>query len=84
MEVFDLLKDDIPIAIKNAEKVCVNAFASSEIGKESPCYFNAYTNVHELFIDMKNFLDKKPSIRLLAGVERKKQIIDMIQFYEGT
>lgn len=63
INLFDLLKDDIPTAFKNAEKVKNNAINTAENGKTSPCFLNPYTDVHELFIDIKNFLDKKDSCR---------------------
>ncbi len=71
--IFDTLKDDISTAIKNAEKVKINAFSSAELGKEFPCFFNAYTDVHELFIDMKIFIDKKQYADKLTQEEGKKE-----------
>lgn len=61
--LFDSLKDDVPTALKNAEKVKRNAIDTAENGKSSPCYLNPYTDVHELFIDMANFINKKESCR---------------------
>lgn len=55
-QIFDLLKNKIKDAIQNAEKVNNSAISGAEPGKESPCYLNAYTNFHELLIDMKIFI----------------------------
>ena len=80
IHIFDTLKDSIAIAIENAEKVNTAALSVASVGKESPCYLNAYTDVYELFIDMKIFIDKKKSIRKLTKKERKEKIEEIIIF----
>lgn len=74
IQIFDLLKDDISFAIKNAEKVKNNALNSAESGKEAPCYFNAYTDFHELLIDMKIFINKKVCIEWLNSETSNDQL----------
>lgn len=61
--LFDSLKEEIPTAFKNSEKVKNYAINTAENGKVSPCYLNPYTDVHELFIDIGNFINKKDSCR---------------------
>lgn len=61
--LFNALKDDVPNAFRNAEKVMQRALDSAEPGKESPCFLNPYTDVHELFIDIKNFINGQGSVR---------------------
>jgi len=61
--LFDSLKNDIEKAKKNSIKINEAAFKTAEKGKTSPCYLNPYTDVHELFIDIDNFVSKKDSCR---------------------
>ncbi len=76
--LFDTLKDSIPSAIKNSERVKNNAISTAVIGKESPCYLNPYTDIHELFIDIQNFIDEEDSIRKIDAKKRKEQIEKII------
>ncbi|MFX4232676.1 RloB family protein [Aliarcobacter butzleri] len=71
-QIFDLLKNNISTAIINAEKVKNNAISTAEAGKESPCYYNAYIDFHELLIDMKIFIEKKQYSELLNSREDAK------------
>jgi len=61
--LFDKLKEKIPYAIQNAEKLKKQALDSSQPGKSAPHFLNPYVDVHEMFQDIKNFIDKKPSLR---------------------
>ncbi len=63
--LFNVLKEKggISIAMSNADKAINSAIASAERGKEHPHFLNPYTDVHHLFIDMDNFINKRPSIR---------------------
>jgi len=61
--LFEHLKEDIPNAISNAEKVMTHALDTAENGKTSPNYLNPYTDVHQLLIDIENFISSRPSIR---------------------
>jgi len=65
--LFNSLKDDIETAKTNARRVNEHAIETAEDGKTSPCYLNPYTDVHELFIDIDNFIAKKDSCRKLQG-----------------
>ena len=78
--IFDILKDDIAEAIKNTEKVNNNTLKTVSAGNNSPCFLNPYTDIHELFIDIKNFIDEKISIRELTSEERKEKIKEMVTF----
>ncbi len=63
--IFTWLNEDngVSRAIKNAEKLRLDALSNAVLGKTSPCYLNPYTDVHELFIDMKMFIDGNVSVR---------------------
>ncbi|MFK5915536.1 MAG: RloB family protein [Woeseiaceae bacterium] len=62
--LFDTLKDDVQTtAFKNSARLKQYALDTAESGKTSPCYLNPYTDVHELFIDIGNFINKKVSCR---------------------
>lgn len=61
--LFDKLKEMIPLAIKNAEKLKKYAISSSQRGKSAPHFLNPYVDVHEMFQDIQNFIDKRPSVR---------------------
>lgn len=75
---FDTLKNDISVAIKNAESVYNHAIKSASLGKDDPCFLNPYTDIHELFIDIKIFIDKKQSEDQLIREEEKKKEIDQL------
>ena len=55
--------DGVNTAIQNAEKINKTALNSAAQGMTAPHYLNPYTDVHELLIDMKMFIDGQPSIR---------------------
>ena len=76
--LFDTLKDKLPDAIKFSEKVKNNALSTAVRGKESPCFLNPYTDIHELFIDIHNFIDGEESIRKIDAEKRKEQIEKII------
>lgn len=61
--LFNALKDNVEDAINNSARVNKNALDTAENGKISPCYLNPYTDVHELIIDIGNFINKKCSCR---------------------
>jgi len=63
--LFDTLKNDSGVerAIKNAAKVNKSVLESAESGKDLPHFLNPYTDVHDLFVDMDNFINNKPSVR---------------------
>lgn len=61
--LFDKLKDLVPDAIENSERLKVQALKTADRGKTAPHYLNPYVDVHEMFLDMKNFIDGKPSVR---------------------
>ncbi len=82
--IFDKLKKNIPEAIINAELIMNDAFGSASSDQKLPHYLNPYTNVHELFIDIKNFTEKmggNKSIKLTSGEERVRQIKSALNFY---
>jgi len=61
--LFDRVKELIPEAIKNSERLKVQALKASDSGKTAPHYLNPYVDVHEMFLDMKYFIDGKKSVR---------------------
>ena len=61
--LFNALKNYVDKAIKNSRQVKKNALETAENGKDSPWYLNPYTDVHELIIDIGNFINKKDSCR---------------------
>ncbi|WP_017446863.1 RloB family protein [Gayadomonas joobiniege] len=63
--LFNTLKadDGVQKAIKNAAKANKSALDSAENGKVLPHFLNPYTDVRDLFIDMDNFINNKPSVR---------------------
>lgn len=61
--LFDKLKELVPDAIENSERLRVQALESAEGRKSAPHYLNPYVDVHEMFIDMQNFIDGQPSVR---------------------
>jgi hypothetical protein len=61
--IFDKLKDKIPDAFTHAARLKKTALATAEKGKDAPCYLNPYVDVHELFLDMKQFSSGLKSVR---------------------
>jgi hypothetical protein len=61
--LFDIFKDDVEDALKNAQKLKESAEKDAEKGRELPHHMNPYVDVHEMFLDMNNFIEGKPSIR---------------------
>ncbi|MBC6487169.1 RloB family protein [Aeromonas hydrophila] len=61
--IFDKLKEMVPNAILNATKLKSSVLQSADPKKCAPCQLNPYIDVHELFIDMENFISGKKSIR---------------------
>lgn len=66
--IFDKLKDLIPQAMVNAKRLKAQALHTAEKERELPHFLNPYVDVHELFQDMQNFIDKNPSVRSIAAV----------------
>jgi hypothetical protein len=61
--LFDKLKEKVPTAIKNAKKLKNQVIKSATSGNLTPHKINPYIDVHELFIDMGNFINGEASIR---------------------
>jgi len=61
--LFDKVKELIPDAIKNSERLKDQVIKASDIGKAAPHHLNPYVDVHEMFLDMKNFIEGKKSVR---------------------
>jgi hypothetical protein len=61
--LFDKLKDLVPDAIYNSKRLMIQALETAEKGKSAPHYLNPYVDVHEMFLDMKMFIDGKKSVR---------------------
>lgn len=71
-------------AIINGDRSRKQALAAAERGKDSPCYLNPYTDVHELLIDMKNFVDAKESVRVnRSTIDMKTVLVEMTDFIGG-
>lgn len=87
-ELFTLLQPLLYNAIENAERANVHALKSADPGKENPTYLSAYSNVHELLIDIKNFIDMSQNEYIehnskpLDTESRKKSIQEMINFFK--
>lgn len=87
-ELFTLLQPLLYTAMSNAKKVNIHALNSATPGKENPTYLSAYTNVHELLIDIKQFIDmdkdtyRKTNIKLLDEKERNQSIKEIINFFK--
>ena len=62
--IFDKLKELYLNAVTNASRLKTQALSAAENDRELPHYLNPYVDVHELFQDMQNFIDKTPSVRL--------------------
>lgn len=63
--LFDTLKDYIPNAFENADRLKKQAVSTANPGRLAPHYLNPYVDTHEMFIDIQNFIEKTPSIRSL-------------------
>lgn len=61
--LFDKLKDKIPTAMKNAKKLRGQVLKDANKDRTAPHYLNPYIDTDEMFLDIKNFLDNKESIR---------------------
>ena len=61
--LFDKLKDKVNDAMKNSEKLKIEIEKSAEKDKMMPHKINPYLDIHEMFIDMDNFINKRKSIR---------------------
>ncbi|MFT4930029.1 MAG: hypothetical protein ACI8WB_006165 [Phenylobacterium sp.] len=84
--LFDKLKENNGInnALTNGARIKKQALASAERGRESPCYLNPYTDVHELLIDMKNFVDTKESVRTnSSNINMPEVLIEMRRFIDS-
>jgi hypothetical protein len=62
-ELFDKLKELIPNAIENSERLRVKALKSAERRKLTSHYCNPYVDVHKMLLDTQNFIDRQPSVR---------------------
>jgi hypothetical protein len=62
-DLFEKLEHLVPDAIKNSKRLREQAIQSAEIGRSAPHYLNPYVDVDEMFIDMKKFIEGKPSVR---------------------
>lgn len=83
--LFNKLQENngIKKALTHAQRITEQALNKAEPGKESPCYLNPYTDVHELLIDMKNFVDSKDSVRTSrANIDMQVVLIEMAQFID--
>lgn len=72
--LFDILKYKVVDAIQNAEKLKKEMLKSSS--GSSLVKLNPYTDVHELFIDIKNFIDGNDSIRSNQTENQRKTMIN--------
>ena len=61
--LFEKIKDKIEDAKQNAERLKRQVIAAAEPGKEAPHFLNPYVDVQDMLLDMKNFLEGKPSVR---------------------
>lgn len=61
--IFDKIKHLVCTAISNSERLKVQALQTAEHKKSLPHHLNPYVDVHEMFQDIKNFVEKKPSVR---------------------
>ena len=61
--LFDKIKEKVPDAITNSNRLKRQALASAEPGREAPHFLNPYIDVQDMFLDMKNFLEGRPSVR---------------------
>lgn len=61
--LFDKLKDKIPHALENAKKLRKHAMKDADPAKTAPHYLNPYVDTDEMFLDIKNFIDNKDSLR---------------------
>lgn len=78
--LFDKLKDNVKDAIVNSERLKKEMLKSSDPQRDSVSQLNPYTDVHELFIDIKNFIDGNASIRSdLTEIQRQVMIDETIK-----
>ena len=68
--LFDKLKDKVNDAMKNSEKLKIEIEKSAEKDKMMPHKINPYLDIHEMFIDMDNFINKRKSIRKREATTR--------------
>ncbi|AIV05916.1 hypothetical protein LA59_10720 [Vibrio harveyi] len=61
--LFDKLKDKIPLALDNAQKLRKHAMKDADPAKIAPHYLNPYVDTDEMFLDIKNFIENKASLR---------------------
>ncbi|MBD1567277.1 hypothetical protein [Vibrio sp. S12_S33] len=61
--LFDKLKDKIPLALDNAKKLRKHAMKDADPAKIAPHYLNPYVDTDEMFLDIKNFIENKASLR---------------------
>lgn len=61
--LFDKLKDNIPQAFENAKKLREHVIGGADTAKAAPHHLNPYVDTDEMFLDIKNFIDKKDSVR---------------------
>ncbi|EGQ9831740.1 RloB domain-containing protein [Vibrio vulnificus] len=61
--LFDKLKDKIPQAFENSKKLRKHVMRDADPAKTAPHHLNPYVDTDEMFLDIKNFIDKKGSVR---------------------
>lgn len=63
--LFEKIKSRIDCALENSAKLKSYVVSCSENSSSNvePHRLNPYTDIHEMFLDMKNFIEGKPSIR---------------------
>jgi len=63
--LFDTLKNEngVENAMRNSNKLRSFVLSGAEQGKEQPHQINPYIDVQDMFADMDNFINGKPSIR---------------------
>ena len=62
--LFDKLKDKVPTALANAKRLRTQALQDADPAKTAPYYLNPYVDTDEMFLDIRNFIEKKGSIRI--------------------
>lgn len=76
--LFDKLKENLVTAFRNAERVNNAAQKTADPKKMAPFHLNPYTDIHELFIDIQNFIDECESIRDIPKSQRKAKIDEIL------
>lgn len=61
--LFEKIKDKVPQAIKNAEKLKINMEAEADPSRSKPYHINPYVDVHEMFKDIEKFINNEKSVR---------------------